>query len=152
MSIVFRSSYGVRIFWENWVLMKCKNGKLGFCSEAIIILVNCENSCWESERDNFWKSLLLNVSCVTVAADDKFYDMFIDFRGKIRLDISCESSAGRRFPWNNKHCKVTKNSNKIWNCRLLQILDGTLRILVSWRLIDNDSVDNTKHLGMLQIL
>ena len=41
-----------------------------------------------------------------------------------------------------KPYKVTKIATKFENVLLLQVLVGTLRIPVSWRLIDNDSVDN----------
>ena len=37
---------------------------------------------------------------ITNAADDKFCNIFPNFRKKIRYDVSWESSASRRFSWN----------------------------------------------------
>ena len=50
-----------------------------------------------------------------------------DLWGIIGVEILCELSAGRRFTWNVKSYYVTKNSNKIWKCRLLQIVSGTFK-------------------------
>ena len=60
---------------------------------------------------------------------------FPNFR-KIRYDISLESSASRRFSWNTMpYLLYLKKSGKIWNFRLLQILDGALRVkLPCWRI------------------
>ena len=41
---------------------------------------------------------------------------------------SWESSASRRFSWNIKPYFLFWKSSKIWNCRLLQIVGGVLRV------------------------
>ena len=47
-----------------------------------------------------WGLLLTLKAPITIAADDKFCDIFSNFRKRIRYDISWESSASRRFSWN----------------------------------------------------
>ena len=45
---------------------------------------------------------------------------------KIRYEISWETSASRRFSWNIIPYLLFLKKQQIWNCRLLQILGGTL--------------------------
>ena len=65
---------------------------------------------------------------ITTAADDNFVLFFFYFSEKTSLDISCESSA-----WQMIHMKcqdlfsLKKKKKKKIECRLLQILHGTLR-------------------------
>ena len=65
---------------------------------------------------------------ITTAEDDKFCDIFHNFRQKIRYDITWN-----RLPADDSHeisCLIGYfwKSSKIWNCRLLQIIDGALRV------------------------
>ena len=56
---------------------------------------------------------------------------FPSFSGHIRLDISCESSAGRRFTWTIRRYLLLKgNLSFITKCRLLRVLGGMLRVKI----------------------
>ena len=66
---------------------------------------------------------------ITTAADDNFF-FFFYFSEKTSLEISCESSA-----WQTIHMKCQdlfslKNKKKKIECHLLQILLGTLTLLL----------------------
>ena len=95
---------------------------------------------------------------ITTETDNKFCDIFLNFEKKKSNDNSWESSAKRRFPWNimpyllflphvgrsfTAHsvpwqCRIAYlnqqqqqhfwKSGKIWNCRLLQIIGGALKV------------------------
>ena len=58
---------------------------------------------------------------ITTAADDKLWDIFHNFRqNKVWFS--------RRFSWNIMPYWLILKSGKIWNCRLLQIIGGALRV------------------------
>ena len=63
---------------------------------------------------------------ITTAADDESCNIFLNFRTKIRYDISWESSDSRRFSWNIFLICYVWKSSKISNCCLLQIIGGAL--------------------------
>ena len=63
---------------------------------------------------------------ITTAADDKFCDIFPNFRKKIRYDISWELSASRHFSWNIMPYLLFLKKQNIWNCCLLQNVGVTL--------------------------
>ena len=62
--------------------------------------------CNEKEKGIFSKIYLILEGSTTKAADDNFCWFFLIsvIVMKIRLDITCESSAGRRFTWNINDC------------------------------------------------
>ena len=62
---------------------------------------------------------------ITTAADDIHKYIFL---GKIRLDISCESSAMQRIHMKNQAIFSSKDKSKKLKCRLLQFLFGALRV------------------------
>ena len=64
---------------------------------------------------------------VTTAADDIHYYFFHCFSGKIRLNVSSESSAGQRIHMKNQALFSPKDKSKKLKCRLLQLLFGALR-------------------------
>ena len=64
---------------------------------------------------------------LTIAADDKFWDIFPNFRKKIRYEISWELSASRQFSWNiMPYMLFLKKRQNLKICRLLQIIGGAL--------------------------
>ena len=65
---------------------------------------------------------------VTTAADDIHKYFFSFFSEKMRLDISCESSARQRIHMKLQALFSSKNKVKKLNCRLLQFLFGALRV------------------------
>ena len=69
------------------------------------------------------KVLTLKAQIMT-AADDKFCDIFPNFLKKIRYDISWADDS------HEISCLICYfwKSGKIFNCRLLQIIGGTLRV------------------------
>ena len=64
---------------------------------------------------------------VTTAADDIYEYFFIVFQKKIRLDISCESSAWQRFHMKHQALFPDKDKSKKIKCRLLQFLFRALK-------------------------
>ena len=65
---------------------------------------------------------------MTTAADDIHEYFFIVFSVKIRLDVSCESSARQRIHMKNQALFSSKDKRKRLKCRLLQYLFGALRV------------------------
>ena len=65
---------------------------------------------------------------ITTAADDIYKYFFIFFSEKIRLDISCESSAIQRIHMKHQALFPQKDKSKKIKCRLLQFLLGALRV------------------------
>ena len=57
-----------------------------------------------------------------------FINMFRCFSEKMRLDISCESSAWLRIHMKNQALFSSKYKSKKLKCRLLQFLFGALRV------------------------
>ena len=64
----------------------------------------------------------------TTAAHDIYEYFFIIFSEKIRLDISCESSARQRIHMEHQATFPYKDKSKKIKCRLLQFLFGALRV------------------------
>ena len=66
---------------------------------------------------------------ITTAADDihKYFFNFY-FTEKIRLDISCESSARQRIHMQNQALFSSEDKSKKLKCCLLQFLFGALRV------------------------
>ena len=62
------------------------------------------------------------------AADDIHKYFFIVFSEKIRLNVSCESSARQRIHLKNQALFSMKDKIKKLKCRLLQFLFGALRV------------------------
>ena len=62
------------------------------------------------------------------AADDTHKYFFHCFSEKIRLDISCESSARQRIHMKLQALSSSKIKVKKFKCRLLQFLFGALRV------------------------
>ena len=60
------------------------------------------------------------------------------FSGKIRLNISSESSAGQRINMKNQALFSLKDKSKKLKCRLLQFLFWALRVNSVWSLIKID--------------
>ena len=83
------------------------------------------------DKNKFHKkcSLILTLKApITTAADDKFCDIFPNFRRKYGMILH-----ENRLPTDDSHkisCLICYfwRSGKICNCRLLQIIGGTLRI------------------------
>ena len=73
------------------------------------------------------KKLILKVS-ITTAADGIHTYFFHCFSEKIRLEISCESSARQRIHMKPQALFPTKDKSKKTKCCLLQFLFGTLRV------------------------
>ena len=65
---------------------------------------------------------------ITTAADGIHKYFFHCFAGKIRLDVSGESSAKQRIHMKNHALFSWKDKSKILKCRLLQFFFGTLRV------------------------
>ena len=84
----------------------------------------CSTSCTTQETK---KNILTLKAPITTAANDNFFFFFYYLSEKTSLDISCESSA------DNSH-KISrlvfseKKKKKKFECRLLQILLGALRV------------------------
>ena len=54
--------------------------------------------------------LILSNKQVKAPTDDYLCDIFLELQGKIRLDISCESSAGRfQVLWRDKKMSTAPN-------------------------------------------
>ena len=65
-------------------------------------------------------TLILNLKTpITTAADDIHEYVFIVFQGKIRLDVSSESSARQRIYMKNQTFFSSKDKSKNVKCRLL---------------------------------
>ena len=62
------------------------------------------------------------------AADDIHKYFFKRFSEKIRLDISCESSARQRIHMKHQALFSSKDKGKKLKCRLLQFLFCALRV------------------------
>ena len=65
---------------------------------------------------------------ITTAADDIYKYLFIVFEKKIRLDISCESSARQRIHMKHQALFPSKAKSRKIKCRLLQFLFGAIRV------------------------
>ena len=65
---------------------------------------------------------------ITTAADDIHKYFFHCFSGKIRLDVSSESSARHRIHRKNQALFSLKDKSKKLKCRLLQFLFSALRV------------------------
>ena len=65
---------------------------------------------------------------ITTAADDIYKYFFFFFSEKIRLDISCQSSARQRIHMKHQAIFPQKDKSKKIKCRLLQFLLGALRV------------------------
>ena len=73
---------------------------------------------------------------VTTAADDIHKYFFHCFSEKIRLEISCESTARQRIHMKNQALFSSKDKGKNLKCRLLQFLFGAFRVdISSWLMI-----------------
>ena len=75
--------------------------------------------------DRYFKSL---VKLITTAADDIHKYFFYCFSEKIRLDVSCESSARQRIHLKHQSILSSKDISKKLKCRLLQFLLSALRV------------------------
>ena len=63
-----------------------------------------------------------------IAADDTFIFFYFYLLKKIRLDVSCESSARQRIHMKSQALFSSKDKSKRLKCRLLQFLFGALRV------------------------
>ena len=72
--------------------------------------------------------LLTLKALITTAADDIHKYFFIVFSEKIRLDVSCESSARQRIHSKHQVLFSSKDKSKKLKCRLLQFLFSALRV------------------------
>ena len=103
-------------FWEYYVVMKwntIKSYTFHLCVQEMYVIISVYNSSdhYTYETDfivvrktsTFLYSVfvihLILKAPITTAADNKFYDIFLNFR-QIRYGISWESSASRGFSWN----------------------------------------------------
>ena len=78
---------------------------------------------------NIHKCLVLTLKAlITTAADGIHKYFFIVFQGKIRLDVSSESSARQRIHRKNQALFSLKDKSKKLKCRLLQFLFSALRV------------------------
>ena len=72
-------------------------------------------------------SACLILKAAIMSAADKIHKYFyIVFQKKIRLDISCESSAKQRIHMKHQALFSSKDKSKNIKCRLLQLLFGAL--------------------------
>ena len=83
--------------------------------------------------------LLLTLKAPTTTAADDFHKYFFHcFSEKVRLDVSCESSARQRIHLKNQALFSLKDKSKQLKCRLLQFSFGTLRVNLL-NLVHNES-------------
>ena len=81
------------------------------------------------EKKNLFQFHMLTLKAlITTAADDIPKYFFIVFSEKLRLDVSCESSARQRIHMKHQALFFSKDKSKKLKCRLLQFLFSALRV------------------------